>query len=61
MLSFFIAKELSIRKIVAESLAKVTNSFILENTQLGWVSSCCFGYCDKLCDWIKLNAHNMIG
>ena len=38
------------------------NSSILENPQFGRVSGCCYGYCDKLCDWwIKLSALNMIG
>ena len=45
-----------------ESLSKVTNSSIMENPQFGRVSGCCYGYCDKLCDWwIKLSALNMIG
>ena len=40
----------------------ITNSSILENLQFGRVSVCCYGYCDKLCDWwIKLTALNMIG
>ena len=35
---------------------------ILENSQFGGVSGCCYGYCDELCDWrIKLSALNMIG
>ena len=47
---------------LAELLSKVTNSSILENPQFGGVSDCCYGYCDKLCDWwIKLSALNMIG
>ena len=38
------------------------NSSILENPQFGRVGSCCYGYCDKFCDWwIKLSALNMIG
>ena len=45
-----------------ESLSKVTNSSILENPQFGRESGCCYGYCDKLCDWwIKLSALNVIG
>ena len=50
------------RVSLAESLSKVTNSYILENPQFGRVSGCCYGYCDKLCDWwIKLSALNKIG
>ena len=45
-----------------ESLSKVTYSSTLENPQFGKLSGCCYGYCDKLCDWwIKLSALNMIG
>ena len=45
-----------------ESLSKVKYSSILENPQFGKLSGCCYGYCDKLCDWwIKLSALNMIG
>ena len=29
----------------------ITNSSILENPQFGRVSGCCYGYCNKLCDW----------
>ena len=44
------------------SLSNVTNLSILENPQFGRVSGCCYGYCDKFCDWwIKLSALSMIG
>ena len=33
---------------LAESLSKVTNSFILENPHFDSVSGCSYGYCDKL-------------
>ena len=47
---------------LAESLSKVTNSSIVENPQFRKVSGCCYGYCDKLCDWwINLSALNMSG
>ena len=40
----------------------ITNSSILENPEFGRVSGCCYGYCDKLCDWcIELSSLNMIG
>ena len=49
-------------QILTESLSKVTNSSVLENPHLCKVSGCCYGYCDKLCDWwIKLCVHNIIG
>ena len=49
-------------KCIPFSLSNVTNLSILENPQFGRVSGCCYGYCDKFCDWcIKLSALNMIG
>ena len=59
--SFFLKKNFQ-HQILAESLFRVTNSSILENHQFGRVSGCCYGYCDKLCDWwIELSALNVIG
>ena len=47
-------------KCIPFSLSSVTNSSILENPQFGRVGGCCYGYCDKFCDWwIKLSALNM--
>ena len=47
--------------MLAESMSKVRNSSILENSQFGKVSGCCYGYCDKLWDWlINMSALNMI-
>ena len=55
----FFVKELLIPTFPTKCSA---NSSILENPQFGRVSGCCYGYCDKLCDWwIKLSALNMIG
>ena len=49
-------------KCIPFSLSYVTNASILKNLQFGRVSGCCYGYCDKFCDWwIKLSALNMIG
>ena len=47
----FLVKAFKTDQILAESLSEITNSSILENPQFGRVSGCCYGYCDKLCDW----------
>ena len=36
---------------LAETRSNVTHTSILENRQFGRVSGCCYGYCDKFCDW----------
>ena len=49
-------------KCIPFSLSIVINSSILEIPQFCRVSGCCYGCCDKFCDWrIKLSALNMIG
>lgn len=36
---------------LAETPPNVTNFSILENPQFDRLSGCCYGYCDKFCDW----------